>query len=107
MSLLGKDGFVQLATQNYNNANYLKKELVKNKKIKIFNQNPIFNEFVIGLPISGDEFLDKMSQRGFFAGLKLDTLYDNFQNRVLVSVTEKRTKAQMDSFVSSVKEVLS
>jgi glycine dehydrogenase subunit 1 len=107
MSLLGKDGFEKLSLQNYNNANYLKNELVKNEKVKIFNQNPTFNEFVVELPISGDEFLDKMSQKGFFAGLKLSSLYEGFENRVLISATEKRTKAQMDSFVASVKEVLS
>jgi len=106
MSLLGKEGFKNLAMQNYNNANYLKNELQKLDKIEIFNQKPTFNEFVIELPISADEFLDKMSERGFFAGLKLENLYGDFQNRVLVSVTEKRTKTQMDSFVASVKEIL-
>ncbi len=106
MSLLGKEGFKELAMQNYNNANYLKSELQKLDTVKIFNQKSTFNEFVIELPISGDEFLDKMSQKGFFAGLKLENLYDDFENRVLVSVTEKRTKAQMDSFVASAKEIL-
>ena len=106
MSLLGKHGFEKLALQNYNNANYLKTELAKLGAVKIFNQNVTFNEFVIELPIACDEFLDKMSEKGFFAGLKLDNLYENFENRVLVSVTEKRTKAQIDSFVASVKEIL-
>ncbi len=106
MSLLGKDGFEKLAMQNYNNANYLKAELVKLDMVKIFNQNSTFNEFVVELPISSDDFLDKMGKKGFFAGLKLDSLYENFENRVLVSVTEKRTKAQMDYFVASVKEIL-
>ncbi len=106
MSLLGKEGFKELALQNYNNANYLKTELQKLKNVKIFNQNPTFNEFVIELEISADEFLEKMSQKGFFAGLKLENLYDGFKNRVLVSVTEKRTKAQMDGFVKALEEVL-
>jgi len=106
MSLLGKDGFAKLALQNYNNANYLKTQLAELSAVKIFNQNATFNEFVIELPITCDEFLDRMSEKGFFAGLKLDHLYENFENRVLVSVTEKRTKAQMDSFVASVKEIL-
>lgn len=106
MSLLGRDGFEKLAKQNCNNANYLKTQLAKLSGIKIFNQNTTFNEFVIELPKSSDEFLDKMSEKGFFAGLKLDNLYENFENMVLVSVTEKRTKAQMDSFVASVKEIL-
>ncbi|MFK5882652.1 MAG: aminomethyl-transferring glycine dehydrogenase subunit GcvPA [Sulfurospirillum sp.] len=106
ISLLGKEGFKKLAIQNYNNAQYLKTELSKLKSIKIFNQLSTFNEFVVQLPINCDKFLDKMAQKGFFAGLKLDNLYSGFENRVLISVTEKRTKAQMDNFVTSVKEIL-
>jgi len=106
MSLLGKEGFVKLSKQNYNNASYLKAELSKIESVKIYNQNPSFNEFVIELPIGSKEFIDEMSDRGFFAGLRLDTLYDGFERKVLVSVTEKRTKVQMDEFVASVKEIV-
>ncbi|MBL0687116.1 MAG: aminomethyl-transferring glycine dehydrogenase subunit GcvPA [Sulfurospirillum sp.] len=106
MALLGKEGFSKLSNQNYNNANYLKNELEKLDNINIFNKNPIFNEFVIEIPISSSNFIDKMEKRNFFAGLKLDALYKNFNNRVLVSVTEKRTKAQMDKFLTCVKEIV-
>ncbi|MDA3908789.1 MAG: aminomethyl-transferring glycine dehydrogenase subunit GcvPA, partial [Sulfurimonas sp.] len=100
LSLLGREGFESLALQNYNKSEYLKAELSKLENLKIYNQNPTFNEFVIELPISAGEFIDKMEEKGFFAGLKLDNLYENFPNRVLVSTTEKRTKAQIDSFVT-------
>ena len=106
LSLLGKNGFEDLALQNYDNANYLKDELAKIDSIKICNKSPIFNEFVIELPLSSSEFLEKMAQKGFFAGLKLDTLYDGFSNRVLISVTEKRTKEQMDKFAKSVRDIV-
>jgi len=106
LSLLGKEGFEKLALQNYNKSEYLKTEIAKIDSIKIYNQNPTFNEFVIELPISATQFIDKMEEKGFFAGLKLETLLENFQNRVLVSTTEKRTKAQIDSFVASVREII-
>ncbi|WP_024954566.1 aminomethyl-transferring glycine dehydrogenase subunit GcvPA [Sulfurospirillum arcachonense] len=106
MALLGKEGFVKLSNQNYNNATYLKNGLSQINGVNIYNQNPTFNEFVIELPISSSKFIQKMEEKGFFAGLKLDTLYENFANRVLVSVTEKRTKIQIDKFISSVKEIL-
>lgn len=105
LSLLGKEGFANLAELNYEKANYLKSELAKT--LKIFNNAPTFNEFVIELPISAHEFLDKMEAKGMYAGLNLSKLYDGFENRVLVSVTEKRTKAQIDAFVQATKEVLS
>ncbi len=106
LSLLGKEGFEKLALQNYNKSEYLKAELSKVNGVKIYNQKPTFNEFVIELPISASEFIDKMEEKGFFAGLRLETLYENFENRVLVSTTEKRTKAQIDSFVASLKEIV-
>jgi glycine dehydrogenase subunit 1 len=106
LSLLGKDGFAKLALQNYNKSEYLKAELSKIDTIKIYNQNPTFNEFVIELPISASEFIDKMEEKGFFAGLRLETLFENFKNRVLVTTTEKRTKAQINSFVASLKEIV-
>ena len=106
LSLLGKAGFKALSEQNYHKANYLKEELAKIEKIKIYNQNPTFNEFVIEVPITSEQFLTKMKEKGFFAGLQLDALYHDFENRVLVSVTEKRTKAQIDAFVASVKEIV-
>ena len=106
LALLGKKGFEKLTLQNYNKSEYLKAELSKIDAIKIYNQNPTFNEFVISLPISASEFIDKMEEKGFFAGLRLETLFENFENRVLVSTTEKRTKAQIDSFAACVKEIV-
>ena len=106
MALIGKEGFVKLSNRNYNHASYLKAELSKVKGISIYNQNPTFNEFVIEIPMSSSNFINKMESKNFFAGLKLDALYDNFENKVLVSTTEKRTKAQMDEFVKCVKEIV-
>lgn len=106
MALLGKEGFIKLSNQNHSNANYLKNELNKLDRVSIYNQNPTFNEFVIEIPISSSDFIQKMEKRGFFAGLKLDVLYESFENKVLVSATEKRTKTQMDEFVACVKEIV-
>jgi glycine dehydrogenase subunit 1 len=103
-SLLGKEGFANLAELNYDKANYLKNEC--SKIVGIYNLAPTFNEFVIELPISSDKFIKAMNEKGFFAGINLSNLYKDFENKVLVSVTEKRTKAQMDSFVQALKEVL-
>jgi glycine dehydrogenase subunit 1 len=106
MSLLGKEGFSKLSKQNYNNANYLKDELNKITAVTIYNKKPTFNEFVIKLPCDAEEFINKMEKKGFFAGLKLENLYQDFQNKILISVTEKRTKSQMDEFVKQVKEIV-
>ena len=40
-----------------------------------------------------------MGDKGFLAGIKYDV------NKILVAVTEKRTKAQIDEYVKSLTEV--
>lgn len=105
LSLLGKEGLKNLAQLNFDKANYLKDEV--GKLVNIDNTGPIFNEFVIELPIKAETFIKELAAKGYFAGLNLSKFYTGFESKVLVSVTEKRTKAQMDDFVSAIQEVLS
>ena len=104
ISLLGKNGFEELAKLNFDKANYLKNEL--SSFVEIYNTAPTFNEFVITVPMSAGEFIQKLSAKGYFAGLNLSKFYTELDSKVLVSVSEKRTKEQMDNFVQAIKEVL-
>ena len=104
ISLLGKNGFEELAKLNFDKANYLKNEL--SSFVEIYNTAPTFNEFVITVPMSAGEFIQKLSAKGYFAGLNLSKFYTKFDSKVLISVSEKRTKEQMDNFVQAIKEVL-
>ena len=48
LSLMGKEGFVELAEQNISKAEYAKSELTKSGKAKIrYSKTPSFNEFVL------------------------------------------------------------
>mgnify|MGYP003326409252 CR=1 FL=1 len=44
--------------------------------------------------------IDEMSEEGYLAGIKYD------KNQLLVAVTEKRTKEEIDRYVSSLKKVI-
>ena len=50
--------------------------------------------------------LETMGNKGFYAGINLGNLFEGFENSILVTVTEKRTKEQMDSFVKSLAQIL-
>ena len=106
LSLLGKDGFSNIAELCFHKSEYLKEQLGKISKITICNKNATFNEFVIKTPLSADEFLDKLSTKGFYAGINLCNLYENKENEVLISITEKRTKEDMDNLCNAIGEIL-
>ncbi|PHS37224.1 MAG: aminomethyl-transferring glycine dehydrogenase [Sulfurovum sp.] len=106
MSLLGKDGLADMANLCFSKASYLKEQLSNIDGVEILNKENTFNEFVISTPLSSDDFLDRLREKGFYAGINLANIDDSFKNQILVSVTEKRTKEQMDAFVSSIGDVL-
>jgi glycine cleavage system pyridoxal-binding protein P len=50
--------------------------------------------------------LDSLKSHGFYGGINLANLYEDRQNQILVSVTEKRTKEEMDSLVNAIRSIL-
>ena len=94
-SLMGEEGLVDVAKRAYNNAHYLKDELVKTGLVKA-NGNPFFKEFVVETKFGVDEFFDYMEKAGFLAGVKIDN------NHLLVCASEVRTKEEIDEYVKLV-----
>ena len=106
MSLIGRDGLVNMAELCFNKSEYLKAQLAKIQGLTICNTGATFNEFVIETTLSADDLLSRLSQLGFYAGINLSNLYENHENKVLVSVTEKRTKEELDDLVKAIGGVL-
>jgi glycine dehydrogenase subunit 1 len=102
LSLIGKEGLKDMATICHSKSEYLKSELSKIDKVEIYNTASTFNEFVITTPLSADDLLDKLNEQGFYAGINLSNLFDGFENSILISVTEKRTKEEMDELVKAI-----
>jgi len=106
LSLIGREGLVTMAELCFNKSEYLKEELSKVSGVSICNTQSTFNEFVIKTALTSADLLEKLSQKGFYAGVDLSALYENKSNEILISVTEKRTKEDMDALVKAIGEVL-
>jgi glycine dehydrogenase subunit 1 len=108
LSLIGKAGLVEIAELCHNKAACLREricELIPSIKT---NGAPIFNEFVIKLPISANACVEAMAKRGFAAGIPVCQYYDydGADRDLLVAVTEKRTLREIDSFADNLREVI-
>jgi glycine dehydrogenase subunit 1 len=106
LSLLGKEGFEELASLCHSKSEYLKDKLASLKDVEVFNKGETFNEFVIKTPLHATKLLEEMSKKGFYAGINLGKFFEAFENAILVSVTEKRTKEEMDSLVETLEQIL-
>ncbi|MDD3345885.1 MAG: aminomethyl-transferring glycine dehydrogenase subunit GcvPA [Candidatus Omnitrophica bacterium] len=105
-SLLGKEGFRQLASMNYQKAEFAKKVLSKIKGVEVKRSSPTFNEFTVCLPINADEAVCRMIDKGFACGFPLGRFYKGLDNYLLVAVTEKRSREEIMRFANSLESVL-
>ena len=64
---------------------------------------PFFKEFAIRLPTRAGPVLDALVDRGFVGGVRLPDVDDR---ALLVAVTERRSRAEIDRFAEAVGEVL-
>ncbi len=99
LSLLGKDGLVRLAQVCADKAWYAQKRLLEIPGVSLrFPGRWYFNEFVLELPNTADRVIRRLLQRGLSAGFPLVRYYSGMENCLLVAVTEKRTKEEIDLF---------
>jgi len=99
LSLLGKEGLVELATTCAEKASYAGRRLQEIRDVRMrFPKRYYFNEFVLELPVAADRVIRRLLEKGFAAGFPLVRYYPNMEKSLLVAVTEKRTKEEIDLF---------
>lgn len=92
MSLMGKEGMKEAAQLSYDGAHYLCEKLISTGKAKLVYNKEFFNEFLVEMQ-DRDAFFDKAIEKGFLPGIKVG------KDKLLIAVTEKRTKDEVDSFI--------
>ncbi len=102
LSLLGREGLVHMSNLCHSKTQYLKTKLEELNGVEVCNSSPTFNEFILQTPLSADKLLAKLHLFDIYAGINLSKLYENCENKILVSVTEKRTKEELDELVNAI-----
>lgn len=99
MSLMGKEGLCKVNALSSSGAHYLYGELLKTGKFEPVFDKPFLKEFVLKPLVPVEKLQQKLLDEGFFGALATEEGYVSF------CVTEKRTRAEVDSLVEAVKEV--
>lgn len=104
LSVMGKRGLVEAAEQSLKKAHYALAEL-KKAGIKPMFEKPFFNEFAITLNKDARVVNEKLLEHGILGGYVLDnqSLGSNYHGNgsgMLLCVTEKRTREEIDLLVS-------
>ncbi len=65
------------------------------KKVNVTNKDSSIREFVIETKKDPEIIIDLMAEKGILAGIKYD------DNHLLIAVTEKRTKKDIDKYITN------
>ncbi|MEI6638094.1 MAG: aminomethyl-transferring glycine dehydrogenase subunit GcvPA [Chlorobium sp.] len=103
LSLLGKEGLRQVATQSAQKAHYLAEKIAAIPGWSLKFSSPFFREFVVETPIPASVVVERMLEQKIFAGYDLAA---HGETGLLVAVTEKRSKGELDGFAEGLAGLL-
>ncbi|MBL7072570.1 MAG: aminomethyl-transferring glycine dehydrogenase subunit GcvPA [Candidatus Omnitrophica bacterium] len=106
MCLIGKEGIKNVAELSRAKSEYAKTQLGKIKGVEVKRSSPTFNEFVVKLPKDPNEVIGKLIPKKIAPGFPLKRYYKNMDNYLLVAVTEKRTRQEIDLLAKELESAL-
>jgi Glycine cleavage system protein P (pyridoxal-binding), N-terminal domain len=107
LSLLGEEGFTQLARLNHAKAVQLADKLAAVKGVEVVTDS-FFNEFTVKLPKPATQVVEELAERGILAGVPASRLFaGELEDLLIVAATETNTESDMDAYAKALAEVLS
>jgi glycine dehydrogenase subunit 1 len=104
MAWLGPGGLRELGRQCASKAAYAAERLAEVEGVELLHPGqPFFKEFALRLPRSADEVRDALLDQGYLAGVPLE---DADGHALLVAVTERRTRDEIDGLADAMRKVL-
>jgi glycine dehydrogenase subunit 1 len=107
LAWLGPNGLTEVGRQSMQKARYLASRVTEIRGVKLAVEAPFGREFPLLLPIDPHDAVAAMAERGFLAGIPLSGDYPELPGGLLVAVTEKRTRHQLDSYAEALEKVVS
>ncbi len=108
LAALGPHGLRETAERCTRHAHYLAQRVASLPGVELaFPRGRFFKEFVVRFPgQDAGAVAARMLEQGILAGLPLGSWYPELGDCLLVAVTEKRTRAELDRYVAALRAAL-
>ncbi len=106
LSTMGKEGLKEVALQCAAKARYAYDSLISTGKFKAAFNKPFFKEFAVKSEVSVEKINKSLLEHGILGGYDLEKQYPEEKNSMLLCVTEKRTKTEIDALAAAVEAIL-
>ena len=101
VATMGKRGLVEVGELSAAKAHYAAERLTKIPGVSLRFPAPFFKEFTLKLPVSPDRVVGKLLKQRILGGVPLKRFDKTLADCLLVAVTEKRTRAEIDAFADA------
>jgi glycine dehydrogenase subunit 1 len=95
---MGKRGLKSVGELSLAKAHYAATEFSKIPGVRLRFSAPFFKEFTLQLPKSPERVVRRLTKDKILAGLPLKALDRQYKDCLLVAVTEKRTRTEIDDY---------
>ncbi|MGH2869206.1 MAG: aminomethyl-transferring glycine dehydrogenase subunit GcvPA [Solirubrobacteraceae bacterium] len=96
LSWLGRRGIVELAELMLRRTAYARERLAEIDDVTLIHEQPVVREFAVALDAPVDRVIARCRERGVNPGYSLARDYAEHSNGLLVALTERRTRVEID-----------
>jgi glycine dehydrogenase subunit 1 len=103
---LGTSGLFELARRCAQATHYTRQGLLALDRVEPYAGAPVLREFSVRLPVPAAVVVDRMADAGFLAGIPLGENFDGGEDALLVAVTERRTREEIDAYLTAMSKAV-
>jgi glycine dehydrogenase subunit 1 len=96
LSWLGRRGIVELAGLLLQRTAYARERLAEIEGVRLLHDRPVVREFAVALRAPVDQVIARCRASGVNPGYPLQRDYPELEEGLLVAITERRTRADID-----------
>jgi glycine dehydrogenase subunit 1 len=109
LSWLGTRGLRELALRCARGTRFAREAVLAIPGVSLLSPAPTLREFAVRLPVPADKVVARMADEGFLAGVPVGLesgVVQDDGDGLLIAVTERRTRDQIEAFASSLEKVV-
>ena len=96
LAWLGKQGIVELGELMARRTAYARERLAALDGVELLHEAPVVREFAVRLDAPVEQVLDRVAEDGIAAGYPLAREYPEYEDALLVAITERRSKRDIE-----------
>jgi glycine dehydrogenase subunit 1 len=106
LSWLGRRGIVELAELMLQRTAYARERLTALEGVQALHEQPVVREFAVALDAPVQRVIERCRKQGVNPGYALDREYPELGDGLLVAITERRTRDEIDRLAEVLREAV-